>query len=226
MRYQLCLFFTIVSAVSTLHATQAVAELRPNGATRDDSAITAATDSGEVQLLARELQAQIAFPNGKTARGALLVLFDPASGYTLKQFTWLPGDQGRIPLRDNFESYSKAYLAPDRLLVFTQSSGLIYVRESKMKATSIDDAEAKALRDSTGDLDGYVAKVTAGPKISLHQHLGQEFATEPGNSMPGPVKLLGVSRRDGKWVITVSGRWKAEVTLDEKYEVVATRRLQ
>ena len=58
-------------------------------------------------------------------------------------------------------------------------------------------------RDGVGVLDGYVAR-------------------EPGNSIMGPVRLLGVSRKDGNWIITASGRWKAEVTLDDKCAVVAT----
>ena len=102
----------------------------------------------------------------------------------------------------------------------------MYIRESKVKATSMGDAESKALRDSVGDLDDYVAKMTGGPKFTWTQALGQEFETEPGNSFIGPVKLLGVSRKDGNWIITASGRWKPEATLNEKYEVVATRRLQ
>jgi hypothetical protein len=112
----------------------------------------------------------------------------------------------RVPFKDPFEACCKTYLAPDRLVLFNNAGGLINIRESKVKAPSMDDAQSEAPRDSVGDLHGYVA-------------------TEPGNSFMGPVKLLGVSRKDGNWIITASGRWKAEVTLDEKYEVVATRPL-
>jgi hypothetical protein len=68
--------------------------------------------------------------------------------------------------------------------------------------------------------------MTGGPKSSWIQALGEEFATEPGNSVMGPVNLLGVPRKDGNWIITASGRWKAEVVLDDKYEVVSARRVE
>jgi hypothetical protein len=193
MRYLPCLFFLIVWES---YAAQATAELRPDASTRDDFAISAATDLGDIQLPARELQVQIAFPGGKDASGHLLIFFDPVSGYTLRQF-WYPSDGNAVPLKDALEACCKTYLAPDRLVLFNSVSGGIYIRECKAKATSMDDAESKALRDSVGDLDGYVAKMTGGPKLSWIQALGEEFATEPGNSIVGPVKLLGVSRKDG-----------------------------
>jgi len=96
--------------ISRLPATQAAAELRPDLNTRDDFAITAATDIGNIQLPARDLQVQIAFPGGKTAGGHVLIFFYPVSGYALRQF-WYPADLKRVPLRDALEACCKTYLS-------------------------------------------------------------------------------------------------------------------
>jgi hypothetical protein len=183
------------------------------------------TDIGDIHLPARELQVLIGFADGRTARGHLLILFDPVSGFTLRQFGY-PNGSKLAPLKDALEACCKTYLTRDRLVLFKNGGGLVYIRDSKVKATSMDDAESKALRDSREDLDDYVAKMTGGPKFTWTQALGQEFETEPGNAFIGPVKLLGVSRKDGAWVITALGRWKAEVVLDDKYAVVSSRRVQ
>jgi len=195
---------------------------------RYDNTIPAATSLGEIQLAAREVQLDVVMPNQKTSKGALLVLFDPSSGYFARQFAWVPGYPypGGVPMMSNFRSYSKAYLAAERLVTFTNTDAVIYIREWRQKAASLDDAESKALQDSTGDLPNYLKAALNGPAFSVDHVLGQNFATEPGNARRGPVRLVEVSRRDGNWEVTLQGRSKAKVILNDKYEVTGNEQIK
>jgi hypothetical protein len=217
---------SILLLTVVVHLLASADEIHPDAATRTDRALPAITGAGDVQLAAREVQVEIVRPDVKNSKGALLVVFDQSSGLFARRFTWIPNYPGRIPLLENFSSYSRIYLTSDRLVLFTNTEGGIYIREFSGKATSLDDAESKALNDSVGDLTDYVAKVTQGPGFSFDHHLGQDFSFAPRSSFRGQTKLVDVSRRDGKWEITVVGRWKARVILTDKFEVTATERVQ
>ncbi len=217
---------SILSLTAAVHFAAFADEIRPIATTQTDRAIPAATGSGDVQLAAREVQVEIVRTDAKNSKGALLVLFDRSSGLFAKRFTWIPNYPGRIPLLEGFLAESKVYLTSDRIVFFTNADGAIYIREFSGKATSLDDAEAKALSESVGDLTDYVTKATGGPAFSLDHHLGQDFSIPPRSSFRSPAKLVDVSRRDSKWEITVVGRWKAKVVLNDKYEVTSTERIQ
>lgn len=201
-------------------------DIRPIATTLADRAIPAGTDAGEIQLAAREVQVEIIRPNAKNSKGALLVVFDAASGIFARRFAWVPGYPGNIPMVEGFLLESKAYLTRDRLVFFTVAGGAMYVWEFSAKAKSLDDAEAQALAESEGDLADYVGKMTGGFRFSFDKQLGREFSTGLTDAVRGPIKFLGVSHSDGKWHITVVGRWKAKVTLTTKYEVESTERLR
>jgi hypothetical protein len=201
-------------------------EIRPIRTTQTDRAITASTNAGEVQLEARELQVEVLRPGDKKSTGALLVVFDRSSGLFARRFAWIPHYPGGFSIMANFLSWSKVYLTADKIVFFTNFSGGVSIREFTGKATSMDEAETRALSDSIGDLTDYVGKSTSGPGFSFDHHLGEDFSFEPGSSFRRPTRILGISQRDGKWEITVVGRGKAKVTLNEKYEVTTTERVQ
>lgn len=216
----------ILLLVAVAHLSALADEIRPLAATRTDRAIAAATATGDVQLAVREVQVEVVRRNSKDSKGALLIIFDSATGTFARRFSWIPNYPGRIPLLENLLSYSKVYVTSDHIVLFTKVDGGIQIRESAEKARSLDDAEAKALNDSVTDLTDYVEKATRGPVVSFDRHLGEDFSLAPASSFRSPTKLLEVSRRDGKWEITVLGRWKAKMVLTDKFEVDATERLK
>ena len=217
----------ILLLTAFVHPIAAQSELKPDATTRYDRAISAATPHGEVQLAAREIQVDVLVPGKKISRGgALLVVFDPSSGYFLGRFGWIPGYSNRLDLLAGFMLSSTIYLDSDRIVSFTEGDGAVYIRESSKRAASLDDAEHKALQDATGHLADYAAYATSGSVVSLGYYLGRRFFSGPTDVRRVPVKLTNIERHGDEWQITVVGRWKARITLNDKYEVINTGQIR
>jgi hypothetical protein len=115
------------------------------------------------------------------------------------------------------------------LVVFSDSPPRLFVRESFSHADSLDEAETKALREATDELDYDAEKRgTLGSKqwttVSLLK-LTMDFFLPKYSAGPSKAKLIGVSRREGNREILIEGQWKEKVVLNDKYEIVAMERI-
>jgi hypothetical protein len=177
-----------------------------------------------ISLAAREMLLDVSFPSGGAGRGDILILFDSSSGYYAWKFARLLASERTAMLAEDFRSHSKAYVASDRLVVFTAYAPMIFVRESAQRAPDLEAAEASALREATNILADIEAGRPRDLKISLSK-LGPEFFAPALSAGPGLITLAGVSREDGKWELTVEGQWREKVTLNDRYEVTGMARM-
>lgn len=214
-----------VAAISSAWSA-AIGDVSPIASTRNDKPLSADTSAGNITLAAREMQVDIRFPSGKTGRGGMLVLFDPASGRFFWQLTWLPKESANIPMLNNFTSNSRIYLAADRMTVFTCRAPVLLIYDSDDKAKDLQSAETMALQSATNELDAREARTAprgprAGRTIPLSV-IGNDFLVPPHSAaFHLPVKILNISRSGQKWQVTLQGRWKALLTLSDKDDGVS-----
>jgi hypothetical protein len=212
---------------SSLSVALAANKLTPIAGTRYDHAVSAKTDLGDIVIAARETLVDVTYTDGRPRKGALMVLFDPASGRYLWEF-------GPVPLTDKTASHmsgygttAHVYVAGDRLVHFAFGHPYLMVHESPAKGNGIDDAEAKALAEATGRLPSKLTgKTDDRVIINLGMLLPREFFLAcPLCSGPGPVKITAISHKGNTWEITLQGPWQEKITLNQKYAVTAIARI-
>jgi hypothetical protein len=218
-------YITVLLLIVSL--TAAMAQINPAVTSKHDSTVTAKTDLGDRIVATREMLVDVTHPKWQSGKGALLVLFDSASGYYQWRIAPRPKTQ-QLPEMANIGKgdLDKFYVAPDRLVYFVLGYPYLYARESRQKANNLDEAEAKALSDAKGRLDSLLAfKQDDQVATNLVKLLPSQFATPPGQPNRGPLKLVDVVHKGSTWEITVQGQWQEKITLDDKYQVTATSRI-
>src|SRR6266550_8872822 len=96
---------------------------------------------------------------------------------------------------------------------------LLYIHDYPGHASSMDDAEKKALR-STAELNDPPREVdVARPAHTVPlTGLSLDFVHAPGNAIFGPQPRVIDVRWDGQhWLVTLKARWTETITLDAGY---------
>ncbi len=200
--------------------------IQPIASTRVNKAIDAYSNTGDVVLAAREMLVDLKMPSGRVGKGGFLILFDPTGGYYFWSLDWDPSNHSMRSMIDNIRT--RPYVARDRLAIIYVVLHSVVVQESTRKAATMDAAEAKSLEEAKAQLGDFETptKVWATYRqISLIQAIGDDFLAPPMSSIFGPVTILNIVQQEGKWHITLEGQWKAELILNDKYEVVDKQRL-
>ena len=136
--------FVTVVAVSTV-ALAAAAGVRPVAGSRSTHSLSVAMVSGQRYLAAREMQIDLEFPDGKTGRGRLYLLFEPVSGLYLHNFAWERDSYPTYDFIGHVEAHGRVGTTDDRLFIafFVDGVGIL---DSTEKAASMDDAETRSLK--------------------------------------------------------------------------------
>jgi hypothetical protein len=121
-------------------------------------------------------------------------------------------------------------VAADRLVYFLFGSPDLVVQESRAKANNLDAAEAKALAEAGRQGLAVLAykrsdRVFIDLKKLLPHGVNQNFFAPPAQPINGPLKLLDVTHKGDTWELILQGQWQEKITLDDKYQVISTARI-
>jgi hypothetical protein len=201
-----------VAAISMQGASQ----IQPANSMRSDRGIEVFTDAGRGVVTLREFEVNLRYPSGKSGRGAFLLVFDPVFGYFTEYFD--SGSKTDYRLADRFVLGSRIYAAPDRLVVFSFVLRSLKVSSSNKRASSLKEAEARALDDAGALLGEREAPLKKRAPVTLDVGFPDGFDLPPGTAAPwGRVEILSIARGDKTWELILEGRWKAKLRLDENF---------
>ncbi len=220
--------FLLVACVSP--ATMMAGGIHPLVATsRIDSVGSAYTPDGKVKIEIREVHTE-AGEAKKPRHLSVLVLFEPESG----AFSWRVTDTDATNTSWStlqFKEDQAAFLKDGEIVDFRDLWYRLFVRTYRGRASSIDDAEAKALKAAGESIDplGPLDKSQDVHEISLRA-LGPDFMSPPMSAVPSNLtaKVTDVQWDCDKqhWIVTLEARWKAEVTLDADYKLVSIKHVK
>jgi hypothetical protein len=125
----------------------AMGQVGANVTTRHDHGLSAKTELGEVVITACEELVEVTDPQWNSGKGSLLVLFDSASGYFHWRLAAVPKSTTIANLTGTLGTTGQVYVASDRFLLIGFGYHVLQIEESRKKANSLDDAEAKALAE-------------------------------------------------------------------------------
>jgi hypothetical protein len=186
--------------------------------------------TGKVRIELREVQVEMTGPYGKPEPYRLFLIFEPQSG----AFSWT------ISLKDSaadlseltkwFKSDRAAFLKDDRLVTFSAYRETLEIQDFQNHASSVDEAEQKALSSAAAlnDPPGNMESAQPFHKVAL-DGLSIDFDCEPRRPVCGPSpKVIDVQwdRVEQHWIVTLKARWTEEITLDADYNVVSMRKVE
>lgn len=216
---------------SALSVATAMGQFRPIATTRIERAISAKTDQGEIFVTARKLLLDVALPKWPSGKGLLFVLFDSSSGYFLWSLGRVPKTQQTAGTLDGSWTRSRFYIAADRLVYFFFGQSDLLIMESRAKANNLNDAEGRALSEAARrdpvTLGSYKSPDRVWINIGklLPRDGWRNFCAPPDQPICGPMKLVDVIHKGNTWEVIVEGQWQQKFTLDDKYQVTATARI-
>ncbi len=227
-----------VMAISALAIEQASAgELHALASMRAEGAVSVATPSGRTSFPAREVVLQGRNSDGRPAEANLFVVFDPGTGL----FRWScslssPSGTPRLFILEGAKRDGGTYdfAEKDRIVGFGVGPAPpeIHIREFTVRATSLDDAENKSVQELVSQMDAMLTiraygwrivpllKALGGP-VAAHDFLAPTYSAQIGH-----IKIVDISRNVGKWEIVLEGQWKANLILNDRYEIVKLERAQ
>jgi hypothetical protein len=139
------------------------------------------------------------------------------------------GAQSSQEVIEQLTGQAVIYRTADRLMVLTISNSPLNLAiwESAERAVSLDDAEAKSLREASQLLPeiengGFWKRYR---RVRLTQ-VESEFAAGSMDADGGRVNLERVARREGAWEIVIDGPWKERVRLGKGFEFQAASQLK
>lgn len=205
-------------------------QLIPIPGTRYDHGLPAATELGEVVISAREMLVDITYNDGRPRKGAIAILFDPATGHYLWEFGLVIKDEKTSTMTRNYGTNARVHIAGGALVHFAYRPPFLAAHESSGKAGSLDDAEAKSLAEATAQLPAkIVGRKDDRVVVNLGQVMPQEFfMAGPGpdpSPIRGPGRIVSVSHKGNTWEFVLQGRWQQKITLDNKYRVTSAVRV-
>ena len=225
---KLIVLLSVASALlSPLIAAASAPQLTPHS--RFDDEYIAYTRDGTVKLKLREVQTEA---NGKVESKHLsvFVLFDPTS----RAFTWrlqVYEEAGRSTIAQFKNGNGAAILKDGQIVVFWAVMFRIYIRDCHGHASSIDDAEAKALEAASqfiasggllGNGEDFRAVLLKGIDYGF---LYPPMSMAPSVSIP-QISDLRWDEDKQHWILTLKARWIEEVTLDGDYNLVSMKKVE
>jgi hypothetical protein len=182
------------------------------GGRREYSA-TALASFGETYLGIRDILVDIMFPSGRSGKGRITVVFEPASRLWFQFFSWEQKDYPAYVSADSLRAQRRFGVTSKNLIVIMLNGNAIHVMESTLLASSLDEAEARALKWHGERL----AEIEAGANVPksygyVYEKLSfgrgsfpQDFFQSDYDSRPYvPIKLVDIARQDDfNWLVTV-----------------------
>jgi hypothetical protein len=220
----------LLTALGALLAVAAArgADLKPIPYERMAQDLPATGDAGPVRLPMREILVDGKRADGKSARGRLIVAFDPSTQLFVWAYGALPPDVGRLTLTKEIESGELlVYAGRERLVMFMAQFAPVQIDiwEAREKADSADDAERRALRRAGEQLEAPGYNPFFGRIMtSLHEALGNAFVQKGFEANAAPAKFVDISHKDGNWEIVLEDQWKERITLNEKFGLIGHKR--
>jgi hypothetical protein len=186
--------------------------------------------TGKLKIELRDLRVEMTGPQGTPAPYTIFLLFEPRSG----AFSWaisLGNSATDVSEQTNwFKSYRAAYLKDDRLVTFTAREQMMRIHDFQGHASSMNEAEQKALSVAAAlnDPPGNAEFAQPFHDISLGG-LSSDFRCEPQRPICGQDPKVIDVRWDGDaqhWIVTLQARWTEAITLDANYNLVSMKKLE
>jgi hypothetical protein len=188
--------------------------------------LPATGDTGPAHFPMRETLVEGKRADGSSARGRLIVIFDPSTRLFVWDYLALPPEVGRLTLAKEIESGGLlVYAGRERLVIFMTQALEIDIWEAREKADSADDAEGRALKRAGEQLEAPGYNPLFGRlRISLQKDLGNAFILKALEPTFTPAKFVDISHKDGTWEIILEDQWKERITLNDKFELLGHKR--
>jgi hypothetical protein len=217
--------FLIAGTCLALTGTSCAGSQQFNTLSRVNSEGVAYTVNGKVKIEIREIRVEAV--NSKKSRSlSVLVLFEPIS----RAFSWRVTDAGESPdwRTVQFVHEQAAVLKGDEIIDFRAMWYRLFVRVYRGRASSIDDAEARALTAMSEGIDPErnLDKAQNVHVVSLAA-LDSDFLNAPlsvASSELAP-RVTNVQWDGQHWVVTLKARWFATVTLDADFNLLSVKKL-
>lgn len=175
---------------------------RPASSARNYRTFPAITEGGRSEIPTSDLRVDLIYASGKTDKGRLFVIFDPATGFFYEAFVVAePADGGDYPqydLIDVWKRIARVGVTTDRLFLVGFGNG-VQLMESSEKAANLDDAEAKSLKWVTNhltEIEGRSGRFHFGRSQSLsgsrHSDFPAGFFKNQYSSFPPQVNLVEI----------------------------------
>ncbi|HWG20814.1 MAG TPA: hypothetical protein VG225_09805 [Terracidiphilus sp.] len=222
----------ILAGIVPLTAARDSTSLRLQDKSHTDSTTEIASTSGSVTVNLREVQTEIPRSAGADLQLSVLVIFEPSSG----AFSWraTPADPDDPSWRiSEFKNRQAAYLKNGTIVDIRAmpNSAILLVHEYRDHASSLDDAEEKALAAASRSVDPEHPL-----KLDAQQHvqtvplpqLGVGFVSTDAMSAVATItpKVTDVMWDGKHWSIDLLGRWKERIVLDSSYAVISMRKIE
>jgi hypothetical protein len=197
---------------------------------RIDDVSRAHSAAGDVKIELRDLRVEMTGPQGTPAPYTIFLLFEPQSG----AFSWtisLGNSATDVSEQTNWFKRSRAaYLKNDRIVTFTATMQKLHIQDFQGHASSMNDAEQKALSVAAAlnDPPGYAEFAQPFHNVTL-EGLSDDFQCEPHRPVCGlDPKVIDVQwdRVEQHWIVTLKARWTEEIALDADYNVVSMRKVE
>jgi hypothetical protein len=217
----------LAASAMILSLTAADNKLTPIQGTKYDHGLLAKSETGDSAITAREMLVDVAYTDGRPRKGAVAIFYDADSGFYMWEFGPVPMTEQTSTMTRGYGSTGFVYKAGDRLIVFGWYWNTLVIHESSTRAHGLDDAEAKALDEATGSLPKkLVHKTDDRVVIDTAKLFPRDFPLAcPLCSGPAQMKVLDVTHKGNTWEVTLQGQWKQQITLDNKYQVTGTSRV-
>jgi hypothetical protein len=221
-RILLSLCFATVSMLVPL-----MAQTRNQSLTSSPRAARVINIAADVQQSAAEIR-QVDISDTSGHKGALVLIYEPASG--LYWWAWratAPDDSSDV--LDPFLAKLKIQIDGGHLYVFGCAGRLLEVREESGHASTLGDAQSKAVQDlSTRWADLHTGKWSGTQLADLTPSLGLDFLYLKDSEAAEPdATLRSVTRQGDRWIVTLDGPNgdAAAVTLDNSFHVVSAAKV-
>jgi hypothetical protein len=220
------IFLASVALVAVAHAGD-VSEV---ASTRSVDTFPAFSSAGLVNLVAAHSMLSVHLPDGTPRQDELLVLFDPASGkYLWEHDIVLREDEGHATyFRARLSTFNSAlYADKDGIAWFFFASMNLTVGRSSGEARNLDAAYDQALHELQAHWLDHIERKGEFRKTSeVWKLVPQDFFFGPADVRPIPAPAVeDVKRSDTGWVLTIRGRWRAKLILDQGFEAKSVERI-
>ena len=194
---------------------QGLGQLIPQNASKRESTIQALTPAGLTPISVRLMELDAKYPNGKTGKGTICVLYDRNTGLYLWDFLMWLVKYPIPPSEEHFVYKGKVFVANNQIVHFRPES---YVQSSDV-ANSLEEALTKSVTAATSTLQrGESALIF--PRKRSQWRFPPDFFVPPHNSKGIRPAIIDVQMKNSQWQLTVQGVWKEIVTLDDKFQFV------
>ncbi len=223
----------IITLCWTVSFRVSASSVQPAVAGRFDGALAPDSSSGKVPIQVRELRVALEGPYGKLVAHRILILFAPGSG----TFSWSVNPEDSSSTDSSRQSRAlqnerAVFVKDHRIFVFSAGAGTLYIQDRCDHASTMDEAETKALTAAAGDnspagsLD--TIRYTEGQwRTVTLDGLSHDFLSEPFSAaVPAAAKVIRVQWNGTHWKVDLKARWIEELTLDSDFKVISMRKIE